>query len=153
MKIKYEIGDLLSCPQRVIAHGCNAQGVQGKGVAKQVKEKWPNVYEIYNLRFRTFGLALGEIIPVQTPDGKLILNCITQNLFRKTGDNNLVFVDYVAIRKVFELINDKVFDWDATEVAMPRIGAGLGGGDWNIISNIIEETSINYQPIVWDFEP
>lgn len=35
MKIIYKQGDLLSCPERVILHGCNAQGVMGSGIAAQ----------------------------------------------------------------------------------------------------------------------
>ena len=154
MDILYVTGNVCEASQKAMAHGCNAQGQMGKGVAKAVRDKWPNVYEIYNLRYRTFGLNVGEIIPVLTPDGKLILNCITQDRCRKTGDASnpdAVFVDYDAILKVFETINDKVIDWDVTEVAMPRIGAGLGGGDWAIISKIIEDTSTNYQPVVYDY--
>jgi len=35
-------------------------------------------------------------------------------------------------------------------VALPMIGAGLGGGDWNVISDIIEtESKKALQPIVY----
>lgn len=149
MKIRYEQGDLLAGPQRVKCHGANALGVMGAGVALQIKKKWPNVFEIYQLRHQTFGLKLGEIIPVYTTDGFLILNCITQ---QNTGTHQRQ-VDYDAVETIFRQINDKVLDWEVSEVAMPRIGAGLAGGDWNIISEIIERTATNYTPVVWDYVP
>jgi len=37
---------------------------------------------------------------------------------------------------------------------MPKIGAGLAGGDWNVIAAIIEEEFTAVQPIVyWLEEP
>ena len=38
MKIEYRQGDLFQTDVRHIVHGCNAQGVMGKGVAKLVKD-------------------------------------------------------------------------------------------------------------------
>jgi O-acetyl-ADP-ribose deacetylase (regulator of RNase III) len=35
------------------------------------------------------------------------------------------------------------------KVALPKIGSGLAGGDWKVISAIIENESKNYQPIVY----
>ena len=35
--IQYKKGDLLSVTKGIIAHGCNAQGVMGSGVALQIK--------------------------------------------------------------------------------------------------------------------
>ncbi len=37
-----------------------------------------------------------------------------------------------------------------TRVAMPKIGAGLGGGDWSQIAEIIELNSIHFTPIVYE---
>ena len=50
---------------------------------------------------------------------------------------NKVNVDYDAISKVFELINKDFANH--INIGIPMIGAGLAGGDWNIISDIINE--------------
>lgn len=146
--IVYRQGNLLESPLKIIAHGCNAHGVMGSGIARQIRAKWPNVFEVYELRHKTFGLELGEVIPVATLDGRIVLNCITQSNYGRTGGQ---FVDYSAIEQCFELINEKAPDWEATEIGMPRIGAGLGGGDWAMIESIIIKTSKTYTPIVYDF--
>lgn len=147
--INYVTGDLLGATQKVIIHGCNAQGVMGSGVARQIRARWPNVYEVYHLKHRVFGLDLGDIIPVATLDGKIIVNCITQDGFGRTGNR---YVDYDAIARCMEQINDRVDNWDVSEIAMPRIGAGLGGGDWNIIEQIILIHAKNFIPVVYDFD-
>lgn len=147
--INYVVGDLLGAPQKVIIHGVNCQGVMGSGVAAQIRKKWPIVFEQYALEHKAFGLKLGTIIPVETSDGKIIVNCVTQNNFGRSGEQ---FVDYDAIKKCFNQINDKVNTWGVTEIALPFIGAGLGGGDWNIIENIIVKSAKNFIPIVYSFD-
>lgn len=146
--INYTTGNLLEAKEKVIVHGCNNYGVMGSGVAKQIRDKWPNVYDVYHLKYQVFGLELGSIIPVETIDGKIIVNAITQDGFGRDGKQ---YVKYDAIENCFISINDRAPSWEATEIAMPRIGAGLGGGDWKIIEEIITRTAKNYIPVVYDF--
>lgn len=44
--IQTKYGDLLSS-KGIIVHGVNSQGVMGSGVAKQIKDKWPEAYGSY----------------------------------------------------------------------------------------------------------
>jgi O-acetyl-ADP-ribose deacetylase (regulator of RNase III) len=147
--MRYVKGDLLNGQHKVIVQGCNCLGAFGAGLALQIKKKYPNVYDAYSLRHRVFGLNLGEIIPVQTLDGKVIINAITQ---QNVGSHTRQ-VDYNAVEECFIKINNKVEDWEVDEISLPRIGAGLGGGDWNIIESIINKTATNYTPVVYDYEP
>ena len=39
--IKYKIGDLLTAPQKCIAHQVNCQGVMGSGVARAIRNEYP----------------------------------------------------------------------------------------------------------------
>lgn len=150
MSIIYKNGDLFLAPQKVIIHGCNAQGIFGSGVAKQVKDKYRNVYEIYHLRYKTFGLDVGNIIPVATLDGKIVVNAITQKFYGR--DSNIVYVDYNALAACFIKLNERALDWEVKEMAMPKIGAGLANGDWAIIEEIIDQSAINYTPIVYSID-
>jgi O-acetyl-ADP-ribose deacetylase (regulator of RNase III) len=147
--ITYVQGDLLGATQKVIVHGCNNRGVMGSGVARQIRARWPNVYEVYALKHKVFGLDLGDVIPVATLDGKIIVNAVTQDGFGRDGQR---YVDYAAIERCFEVINDRVDSWEVSEIAMPRIGAGLGGGDWSIIESIINRTAKSYTPMVYDLQ-
>ncbi|NJO61083.1 MAG: hypothetical protein HC836_23315 [Richelia sp. RM2_1_2] len=143
-KIKYVNGNLLDAPEFIIAHGCNAQGVMNRGVARAIRKKWPTAYNAYCFHYEmTQTLQLGEVIWCKT-DGKLIANCITQE---KYGCAGAQYTNYLAVRKCMQKIN-KIAIRDLG-VAMPLIGAGLGGGDWDIIAQIIEEEIINDVPTVY----
>lgn len=147
--INYIKGDLLGAKEKVIVHGCNNRGIMGSGVARQIRERWPTVYSTYELKHSVFGLELGSIIPVKTTDGKIIVNAITQDGFGRDGGQ---YVIYEALEKCFDQINDRAPVWNVSEIAMPRIGAGLGGGNWQIIEGIILKTAKNYTPVVYDWQ-
>lgn len=132
-------GDLFDGPCRVIAHGCNAKGVMGAGVAAQIKDRFPDAFMAYRAAFEHGGLEPGHIIAHQTPDGFTILNCITQENYGRVG----TFVLPDAIWRCFSAINIMGFQ----KVAIPRIGSGFGGGEWEKIRPIIHKamsrTSLN----------
>lgn len=152
MKIVYKVGNLLDAPENVIAHGCNAQGVMGSGVAKAIKDAFPQAFRFYHDEYKTNGLKLGYNY-VYRCDGKLIVNMITQE--RYGSDTTRRYVDYAAVRACFTQLNcDALYSQIFSEtpydaVAMPLIGCGLGNGSWAVISRIIEEEARNFQPVVY----
>lgn len=151
MKIVTKVGNLLDVTSGHIVHGCNAQGVMGSGVALAVKKKYISVYEDYRKRYETTGLELGAAYPVTVTENELVMwNAITQNLYG-VGVRQ---VSYDAIQTCFEHINTIVGQYEGcfpTEIHLPFIGAGLGGGRWNIIKAIIEDT-VNYPVTVWSID-
>jgi O-acetyl-ADP-ribose deacetylase (regulator of RNase III) len=144
--IRYVQGDLLASNLEVIAHGCNCHGVMGSGIAAQIRDKWPNVYEVYKLKHRTMGLELGTILPVRTLDGRLVINCMTQDNFGRSGDR---FVSYDAVESCMAQMNAAAPSWGVAEIGMPKIGAGLGGGDWETIEEIIVRNAKTFIPVVY----
>lgn len=148
MKIEYLQGDLFQLAEehkiKYIAHGCNCQGVMGAGVALQIRNKFPSVYREYQLYCEhNKGSLLGmiEVVPVFEVD-IAIINCFTQDLYGRES----FLVKYGAILECMKRINSHVPE--GSKVIMPKIGAGLGGGNWEIISKIIEEESSSFQPVV-----
>jgi len=146
MQIEYIRGDLLATDVRHIIHGCNSHGIMGSGVAKAIRDKYPQAYQDYNDVYNNHGLELGNIVVSVQNDGKVIHNAITQKDYGR--DSSRVYVSYWAIAEVFRKINS----WGVGEIAMPKIGSGLAGGDWNVISGIIENTLIDTKPIVYILE-
>ena len=64
----------------------------------------------------------------------IIINAYTQfGLARYKGD---VVLDYDAVTNVFKLIAQRLGN---RKIGYPAIGAGLAGGNWNIIQSIIDE--------------
>lgn len=148
MKIVYIHGNLLETPYEVILHGCNAQGVQNSGVARGIREKFNNAYLIYRKEYLKNGLTLGDIIIAPDKD-KIIIHGITQKFY---GRDKKCYVDYEAINKVMESVNKFAKDNGFTQVAMPLIGAGLGGGSWRRIANIIENAFTDVTPVVYTLD-
>ena len=148
-KIIYRKGNLLDTDCMLIAHGCNAQGVMGSGVAKAIRAKYPDAYNEYKKRYDNQGLNLGDIIPVviYQHHNKIIINCITQEFYGRDSDK--IYVNYTAIEQCMRKINN-YYSIGVDCIALPKIGAGLGGGDWNAISDIIERELTNIQPIVYE---
>lgn len=141
-QIKTIYGDLLTeRPNSVIIHGCNCQGVMGSGVALAVKNKYFHAYEEYVDLCEAWKPEelLGQIQVIAINDFALpnyLINAFTQLNFGQGRQ-----VNYDAIYEVFTRTNEfmKMLMRDNT-LYFPKIGAGLGGGNWNIIKTIIEET-------------
>lgn len=142
--ITYIKGDLLTSPDKYIAHGVNCGGVMGSGVALQIKNKYPEVYTDYQdfCKLRHPMDLLGAVHTSAGNDGKIILNCFTQLHYGKSGKR---FVSYDAVDDCMHTIN-RILELDVLykSVSMPMIGAGLGGGEWSIIEKIIEHNLANH---------
>lgn len=159
--IEYRKGDLMAVTSGIIAHGCNAQGVMGSGVAALVKAKYPAAFEQYvaDLEMMAKDESHKDVSPLGyvsfwsptdlidlTPDRLLIANCITQNLFGRYGSK---FVSYDAIHSCFAVL-ESVAKMNRMTINIPRIGAGLGGGDWSVIEAVINSVCKQSKVICWD---
>lgn len=158
--IEHKVGDLFSVSEGFIVHGCNAQGVMGSGVARIIKKKYPEAFDVYqecvNIK-RTKGKnPLGSNTFV--PNGKLVIvNAITQEYYGNRDD--VLYTDYDAVRSCFNDIKEEVEQWQNVYKDVPRvlnfplIGCGLGGGDWDIVSSIIEEEiGDEFEMVLWTLD-
>jgi O-acetyl-ADP-ribose deacetylase (regulator of RNase III) len=119
----------------VIVHSCNNRGVMGSGIAKQIKDMYPEVFVVYT---REDSLDMGKIIPVQVSERKYIINLIGQDGYGRDGKR---YMSYDAFYDGFRRINSFMHTLDhVPELKFPLIGAGLGGGNWDIIEKIIDVT-------------
>lgn len=127
----------------VIVHGCNCHNTMGAGIAKQIKYAFPEAYYQDCQTERGDRTKLGNYscaTDVPVGDGDVgtvdIINAYTQYDYRGKSP-----VDYKAIKMVFELLNK---DCGAGErIGIPKIGAGLAGGDWATIKKIIDAATPN----------
>lgn len=154
-----KLGSLLDVKEGIIVHGCNAQGVMGSGVAKEVREKYPQAYQKYReayekaIKLGMPHLPVGKIIwcPISSESPKLtIANAITQKNYGR--DPNVQYVSYEAIDMVFEKIA-KVAKEHQVPVHFPLIGAALGGGKWEEIQPIIEKRLKGVEHHLWVISP
>lgn len=143
-----QTGNLLDATRGIIVHGCNAQGKMASGVAKDVRARYPQAYDAYMKEYETNGLKLGKIVWVRVSDNPLlgIANAITQQFYGR--DPNRVYVNYDAVATVFDEIG-KIARKHSLPVHYPKIGAGLGNGDWSIIEPIINNALEGVEHHLW----
>lgn len=142
MKIRYITGDLLSVTSGMIVHGCNEKGKMGKGVALSIRKKYESVYYYLMLK-ATEGLCLGDVQYVRIDHNLTIVNAITQKAYGHCHPER--HVDYEAVYACFlKIFNrakiDKVF-----AISIPKIGVGIGGGDFGKILDKIKNASTDTQ--------
>jgi O-acetyl-ADP-ribose deacetylase (regulator of RNase III) len=130
-------GDILEVAKRkdilALVHGCNCFHQMSGGLALQIARKFPQAEELD--RSTTYGeiSKLGTFQSLATPNF-MIFNAYTQFYPGAVSENHLPFL-YTAIREVFERINHQLLD---NRIAIPKIGAGIAGGDWKKIKDIID---------------
>jgi O-acetyl-ADP-ribose deacetylase (regulator of RNase III) len=146
--IKYVKGDLLKADVDVIAHGCNCRGGFGSGVAKQVATKFPKAKQYYLDKFEEDGWKLGDVQFVKVYGERLIANCATQDAYLPRGENH---ANYPAIEQVMVKLKNFCQAGNNT-IAIPKIGAGLAGGDWSKIEEIINKVFDDYEILVYTLD-
>lgn len=144
--VKFVVGDLFDTSANIIAHGVNCKGGFGSGIALGVRTLYPNVRQDYIKKFNTKGWKLGQVQFVSIGDNKYIANCATQYDYLP---RDVCHVNYIALRKCMEIVKLYAMT-NKFSIAAPRIGAGLGGGDWNRISKILEEVFVNYDITIYE---
>ncbi len=142
-------GSILEVETGFIVHGCNMQGKMGSGVAKVLRDRYPTIYRPYAYLCEMRKNAVDEgtrnlynIAPQEVRDGLFVINALTQEFY---GYDGAKYVSYEQIIKCFKEINDLIPEYVAhgliedTTVNFPLIGCDLGGGDWTVVSALIDE--------------
>jgi O-acetyl-ADP-ribose deacetylase (regulator of RNase III) len=158
MDIIYKTGSILDATEPYIVHGCNAQGSMGSGVAKVLMDRYPEVRERYLDLYEYHRLGrvpfLGTVHKVRTSGRHIIWNAITQEFY---GDDGKRYVSYAAVEEALTALNEALrFDAEAVGrvqgVAMPLLGAGLAGGHWPTIAEIVQRVSTHFEPVVYTLD-
>ena len=146
-------GDLLKLALNkefdVIIHGCNCYCSMGAGIAQSVKKIFPEAFEVDEKTINGSKEKMGTISYAKVFRNTheiIIVNAYTQYHWKGKG----VLVDYDAIKSVMKIISKKFY---GKRIAYPMIGAGLAGGDWNIISKIIDSALKGEDHTLVKFKP
>lgn len=142
--VRYVKGDLFESKADILAHGVNCVGGFGSGVAGQIAQKYPNVKFNYLRKYESEGWQLGDVQFLYAY-GFYIANCATQQEYYP---RNKVHVDYNAVKVCMEKVKEFAKNGNFT-IAIPKIGAGLAGGDWNTIEKILNEVFNDYDISVY----
>ena len=144
MTIAVMRADLLKEDFGIIVHGVNAQGKMNSGFAKDLREKYPQVYEDYMHEYGIHGsLKVGQAIKTRISSQLEIVSAVTQEFYGR--DPNIKYIDYNSIIPIFRRISDYAL-LTRLPVKFPMIGCGLGGGQWSEVEKRIEHAMASIVP-------
>lgn len=140
--IEYIKGNILDFKGfNVFAHSISIKGYMGKGLALQIKEEYPKVYEDVQESLKKNENVLGNFVVSVLYDGKRIVSLYTQE---DVGTDKRM-VDYqafiVSLETLEKVLREKT---DKYTLALPyKLSCGLAGGDWRIVKAIIESIFVD----------
>ena len=144
--MQYKIGNLLEAEESVIAHGINMRG-PSNGLAKLIWDTYPEAHDDYIRRINTNKLVPGATYHFQ-PNTKLTIHNLTNQV--EPGPSCTYNLLYSAVRDLGQYETDvyqttlKVAEElhlqvprPITRVAIPRLGCGIGGLKWTVVSKLL----------------
>lgn len=125
--------NILNASEQIIVHQVNELGVMGAGLAKQIKEKYPKMFEAYK-KYASPD-KIGQCLLIRVEEDKYIANFFSQRGISRTHQTT----DHKAFEKCLIQLSEYIKQNNMT-VAFPyKIGCGLAGGNWDIVSKLIEK--------------
>lgn len=133
--IEYASGNLLEADVEALVNTVNCIGVMGKGIALQFKQAYPKNFNEYEEACKAKEVQPGKMFTVSTGmlNPKYIINFPTKRHWRgksKIEDIKSGLVDLIKTVK----------DLGIRSIAVPPLGCGNGGLDWNEVRPLIEQT-------------
>lgn len=150
--VKIIDGNIFDSNAHIICHQCNCKGVMGSGVAAEVKKRYPHVFQAYLDDYNNGLLKLGYVCFATAKTDQVIANMCGQDKF---GYDGSVYTNYEKLQECLDTVNDfAFFSYDVKPViAFPyRMSCHRGGGDWNVVYKMIEDTFEDFDVEIWRFD-
>ena len=138
--MQYKKGDLFNHLEEhknpVIIHVCNDIGRWGKGFVVPLGNYFPGAKKLFSNNYRNgVDSELGNIQIYENDMGTVI------NMIAQTGIypvDGVPPIRYKHLKRTLEGVAAYCKEKDV-EIVMPKIGAGLAGGNWLVIEEYIKE--------------
>jgi len=133
--ITYTTGNLLEAPAEALVNTVNTVGVMGKGIALMFKERFPQNMTAYAQACKKGMVITGKMFitePQELVGPRWIVNFPTKQHWK--ADSKIEWIEEGLIDLREFLIRNKV-----KSIAIPPLGAGNGGLNWDTVKPKIEE--------------
>lgn len=148
--IHYQIGNLLDSDALALVNTVNTVGVMGKGIALQFKNMFPNNFRIYTNACKNKEVTVGKLLVTEEETllkgKKIIVNFPTKTNWRLPSEYSYIEAGLTELLKVIKEKNIK-------SIAIPPLGSGNGGLDWNKVKVILEKHLSLVDCEIYIFEP
>jgi O-acetyl-ADP-ribose deacetylase (regulator of RNase III) len=139
-------GDLLKSSADALVNPVNCVGVAGAGLALQFRLAWPDYYADYQAACRSGGLRPGTVHVFRQPHGRWLISAPTKEHWRTGSSMDLIRDTLSALRTQAE-----IHDFDS--MAMPALGCGLGGLNWDDVRQAVEESLGDLRTAIYLYAP
>lgn len=133
--ITFVSGDILDDDAEAIVNPINCVGVMGKGLALAAKNRWPQMFDAYKAACDSGSVRPGEMW--LWPTGELfgtqyVIGFPTKRHWRAASQLQDIEAGLGAMHKA-------IVHHELRSVAIPMIGCGQGGLDWNFVGRRLVE--------------
>lgn len=148
--IHFLTGDILESDAEALVNTVNTMGIMGKGVALQFRRAFPSNFKAYVEACKNDKVTIGKMFVVRdqnfTSGKKIIINFPTKSNWRKPSEYAYIEMGLQDLRKVIEEEHIK-------SLAIPPLGAGNGGLDWQKVKVLIQKYLTDIPAHVVVYEP
>lgn len=143
-------GDILRADAEAIVNTVNCVGVMGRGIALQFKKAWPDNFKAYAIACKKNEVNPGKMFIFETgqlTNPRFIINFPTKRHWKGASKIEDIESGLASLAVDIQKMGIK-------SIAIPPLGAGLGGLDWSVVCEKIKHAM---QPLsdvqVFIYEP
>jgi len=132
--IRYTTGNILAAPAEALVNTVNCVGIMGRGIALQFKHVFPENFKAYAAACARGAVEPGRMFVFDTGELTLpryVINFPTKRHWR--GKSRIEDIESGLKALVAEIRSRGI-----RSIAIPPLGSGLGGLDWNQVKPMIE---------------
>jgi O-acetyl-ADP-ribose deacetylase (regulator of RNase III) len=136
MMISFTQGNLLEADADALVNTVNTVGVMGKGVALMFKEAFPDNFKAYEAACKEKRVQLGKMFVTERNEfigPKWVINFPTKAHWRYPSKLDWIVSGLEDLKRVIE-------EKKIGSIALPPLGSGNGGLNWNVVRPEIEAT-------------
>lgn len=153
--IHYVVGDLLQSDCEVIAHQANCFSKMYSGIAGQIRKIYPDAVKAdeefpFKPALRLGGCSFCDTV------GTNGLHKRVYNLYGQYSmGTDKQHTDYKALESALDtmMIHLEKSGMSNVKIGVPwRMGCGLGGGDWNVVEEILKRVSERHRRDIYIYQ-
>ena len=147
--ITYINKNIFDVEAEALVNTVNLEGVMGKGIALQFKQRFPGNFTKYKAACKDHSISIGKSLVVKEVwknNPIWIINFPTKTTWRKNSE-------YEYIDKGLDDLIEIISNYGIRSIAIPPLGAGNGKLDWKVVKGMIENKLSNLDCNILIIEP
>ena len=125
-------GDIFKSKCKALVNPVNTKGVMGKGLALTFKTKYPAHFTNYQEACKSGKMTTQKVLAYKEINGPMIICLATKDDWRDSSKIEYVSAGLDDLARQIEALGIR-------SIAIPKLGCGLGGLDWNRVRPLIVE--------------